>query len=749
MSQSFLKADRWSIYAYDKSHNELKLTENISMYNVFVDPKFIWDKERFIELFWPVAYTHLCEVNGMQKIDLQDCIKNLQIFTKKDLLPKNPEFFYMWPDLITDGSNFYDRTGYNTKMVNDLRIYNEQLETIMSWFSKEIAESLIKGALDRRIQIGIKEENYIWFFSNKNFLEELKSLDLKYINIRHDNYVYIIPNNISNVSRESVPLKNLLKKYGYLDSYSNFDRNFSPQENRYVKLLSNANPIVAQMVKNLKIEYFRERTRDNIPILHWLWLETYTTRYYPYGSFLSNVLWYVDKDWRPFYGIEQYFDDLLRGKDGKIIWRTSAWIGWVWANEFEIEDVINGNDVYLTVDIGIQKEVEMIAKKRQESLRADSVTILVYDPNNGHVKASANYPSFDPNNYNDAYLLMPLWPDHTYVTDNETYIDVPVYIRTWWETKLATTYDRKDIELKKYITRNIYGSQVFVDKNISMAYEPWSIFKAFTVAVWLDTDEIRLYDFYNDPGEVKVGQFTIKNADNKNCMWEKSFMNAFVYSCNIWMVRIVQAVWKNNFYNYINKLNFGKTTNIELAGEDPGFMDLVTNVSLARYLNNSFGQWLLTTPVQVAAAFGALVNGGYYIKPTILAGTMDKQTGKYLENKIQILGQVFRPETAEEIKDALFNIMEINPDYIRMMRLEWYTLWGKSWTSQISFRWRYMQWLWRTNASFVWLVTKENPEYVVVVQVRRPRATVWWTQTAGKIFSEVGKFLIWYSFIEK
>ena len=738
MSQSFLKAERWNILAYDKSHNEVKLTENISMYNVFIDPKYIWDKERFIEIFWPVAYTHLCETNGMEKVDKIDCIKNLEIFAKKDLLPKTPEFFYMGSWIVSDGYDTYDRTGYY-----------EQTEAILSGFNTWTAETLVRWALEKRVQMGIKEENYIWFFSNKNFLAELEWLELKYINIKYNNYVYIVPTKITNISREWAPLKKLLNKYGYLNNYPDFDKNFYQQEYRYIKLLSNVNPVIAQMIKDLKIEHYNETTKDRIPILHGLGLETFVNRYYPYGSFLSNVLWYVDKNWVPFYWIEQYFDDMLRGKDWKIIGRASAWIGGVGANEFEIEDVINGNDVYLTIDIWIQKEVELMAKKRQESLRADSVSILIYNPSKGQVKASINYPSFDPNNYNDVYTLKPLGVDESFIVDNDTYMDVPIYIISWGETKLATTTERTDLELKKYVTRNIFGPQVFVDKNISMAYEPGSIFKAFTMAIGLDTDEIRLYDFYNDPGEVKVGPYTIKNADNKNCMWDKSFMNAFTYSCNIWMVRIVQAVGKNNFYNYLNKLNFGQMTNIELAWEDPGSMDLVTVVSMARFLNNSFGQWLLSTPIQLAAAYGAIVNGGYYVKPTIIAWTYDKQTGKYHENKTQVLRQIFKPETAEEIKEALFMIMETNPDYINMMRVEWFTLWGKSWTSQISFRGSYMQGLGWTNTSFIWLVTKENPEYVVVVQVRRPRATIWWAQTAGKIFSEVWKFLIWYSFIEK
>ena len=737
VSKSLLKADRWSIYAYDKSKNEVKLTENISMYNVFVDPKFIWNKDRFIELFTPIVYKHLCEIKAMKKMEKVDCIKNLEIFARKDLLSKAPDFFYMWSGILSDWYYSYDWTGYY-----------DQRQSVFEGFSTWVAMQLIKNGLDKRIEIWIKDKNYIWFFSNESFLYELREIDLDYIIIKYDNYVYIDPDAVWSVSKDSVPLKNLMKKYQYMDSYTNFDKNFREQENRYVKLLSNANPIVAQMVKDLKVEYYKERTKDNVPILHWLWLESYDTRYYPYGNFLSNVLWYVDRHDQSFYGIEQYFDDILRGKDWKIIWRASAWIWNVWANEFEIDDVKDGDDIYLTVDIWIQKEIESIAQKWHKNLRADSVSVLVYNPINGHVKASINYPSFDPNSYDDVYTLQPLDIENGHIIDNETYIDVPVYIKTGGETKLATTYERVDIDIKKYIAKNIYWPQVFVDKNISMAYEPWSIFKIFTVGVGLDTDEISFYDFYNDPGEVKVGPYTIKNADNKNCMWEHSFMNALVFSCNIWMVRIVQAIWKNNFYNYLEKLNFGKLTNIELAWEDEWSLESVTTISLARFLNNAFWQWMLATPIQIAAGYWSLVNGGFYVKPTILAGIRDTETNRYYPNKTEVLKQIFRPETADEIKEWLFSVMEKNPDYANNIKVEWYALGWKSWTSQISYKWKYQKWVWWTNGSFVWLITKDDPKYIVIVQVRRPRRSQWWAETAGKVFSDVAKFLIWYSLIE-
>jgi len=737
-TQSSLQADRWSIFVYDKSNNPVKLTENISMYNIYVDPKYI-DKSRLIELLTPIVYEHLCVLNGMNYLEKIDCIKNIENFSLKDLLPEAPDFFYMGNGIVSEWYYTYDWTWYN-----------EQIQSILDNFTTWTAETLIKNWLDRKIQIWIKEQNYLWFFSNEDFIYDLTNLDLPFIEIKYKNYVYVIPSKVSNISKDESKLNAILKKYWYAASYPNLDKYFTPQENRYVKIVSNVNPTIAQKVKDLKSDYYDERTwAEKIPILHWLWLETFTTRYYPYGSFLSNILWYVDKNGEAFYGIEKYFDEELRGKNWKIIWRSSAWIWWVWANDFEIENVVNWDDIYLTIDIGIQKEIESIVKKWQQSLKADSISVLVYDPTNWQIKASAQYPTFNPNDYNDAYTLQPLSVDYAYIIDSDTYMDIPVYIKTWWQTRTAISTERTDVEQKKYIAKNIYWPQVFVDKNIWSAYEPWSVFKAFTVALWLDSDEISLYDFYNDPGEVKVWQYTIKNADNKNCMGEKTFMNAFVFSCNIGMVRIVQAVWKNNFYNYLNKLWFGKLTDIELAGEVKWTIDDVTSVSVARFLNNAFGQWLLATPLQIAAAYWALVNGWYYIKPTILAWYYNPVEDKYYENQTKIVSQIFRPETAEQMKNALFTVMEMNPDYIHIARVEWKTLGWKSWTAQIAYKWKYMQWNWWTNWSFVWLITKENPSYIVVVQVRRPRATLWWAQTAWKVFSDVANFLLDYSFIEK
>ncbi len=318
-------------------------------------------------------------------------------------------------------------------------------------------------------------------------------------------YVYVVPGKSLNTTRDRLQLQQMLAKHGYHQiTSSQISRAFERQLHKYVKLFSSANPQIAQDIKQLKQQYSSERSQDKVPVLHGVVLEPFSTRYYPYGDFMSNIIGYMDKNGDAYYGVEKYFNDTLKGIDGKIKGRASSWIGTVGANDFEVIDAKDGDDIILSIDVGIQKEVESIAKNYLEQFKADAISVVVYDPKKGQVKASVNVPTFNPNNYNDAYILKPLGQENSHVVDDLTYIDVPVYILSGGKYKLATLAERQDITLQKYLPTNTYGAQVFVDKNISTPFEPGSVFKAFTMAIGLDTDEIRLYDYYQDDGQVTV-----------------------------------------------------------------------------------------------------------------------------------------------------------------------------------------------------------------------------------------------------
>ncbi len=740
-SVSLLKAKRGGIFVYDKSKNPINLTENVVLYNIFLDPKYIGEKNKVISILTPVLYKHLCEYYGLKRIDKLQCIKNIEIFSESKILPLEPEIAYLWSGVIqSDYHQFKDMTGYTTMLA----------ETI-SGFTTEKAEYLIKKGLNEKIQIGTRKLNYLAFVTNDELIKTLENLNTNYIVIKDRNYIYINPH-IMTQSQEKQAIKrvsSILMKYGYPDIIDKLPKAFKAQENRYVKIASNANSEVAHMMSALKEKHYHEKFympgEGEVPILHGLGLEENIRRYYPLGTFLANTLGYVDQQGNPLYGIEEYFDDQLRGIDGEIEGRSASIFWWVGANEFEVKNVQHGDNVYLTIDVGIQKKIEDIAREGQKRYRADAVTILVYNPVNGEIKATASYPTFNPNNYNDAYLLKTVDPELAYTLDDETQVDIPVYIKTWGQTRLAKPQERIDTNIKKYIPRNIYGASVFIDKNFSSPYEPGSIFKVLTTAIGLDTDEIDLYDLYTDPGEVKVGIYSIFNADKKNCKGEMPFLDALIYSCNIGMVRIAQKLNRNMFYNYLQKLGFGKKTAIEVADEHAGVMKTASRISKVGYFNNTFGQGILITPIQMVSALWTVVNGGHYVKPTLIKWRENPNTGIYTPNKPKIIKQIFRPETSRQIRNALFAAMEKNPDYVKYIRMEGKHLGGKSGTSEIAYRGVYRKGAGRTNGSYIWVDNTENPQYVVLVQVRRPRTSQWWVQTAGKIFRQVVEFVLAYT----
>ncbi len=786
LREAKLVAQRWHIYVTDSSDKSLQLTENITLYNLFVDPEHISNKDHFISLITPVVYYHLCKINGFERVDKRTCIENIEDFTKETLIPEAPEVFYF-------GSGLYSEEHYTY----DWDSYNQEVDTIITTFSGQQAMALISEKLTERIKVGFREYNPLGFFSD-DLVDDLRELALPYVTIRYGNYVYIQPEKVSNPTIAKNILDPIFLKYDQGNVVEFLPKALEKQKHRYVRLLTDANPEIALLIKQLKIldfyrgkkekevylnklafefdffEYYRDILETIYSLdynpkvrylyrnthkeegykyikapqreLYGLWIEPYTKRYYPYNNFMSHVLWYINDDGKPYHGIEEYYHDILRWQNGKITWRSSAWVGQIGANDFEIDKVEHGQDIYLTVDPSIQRQVEQIAERFHKFFRADSLSVLVYDPYSGHIVSSVNYPNFNPNTYYEAYGLRPLTEFDEYVIDDNTHLDIPIYIKTGDRIRQAFSYERDDVTLPKYISNNIFGPTAFADKNITYAYEPGSIFKAFTYAIGLDSDEIDMYDLYDDPyGEVDVGQFTIKNADDK-CTGTHNFLFALQYSCNVGMVRIAQNITRYVFYNYIEKLGFGQYTNIELGWEDKWFVESVNKASDARFYNNTFGQWLLATPLQIAVAYWSFFNGGYYMKPTIVKKICDgTECQPVTAKKIR---RIFGEDIAEKMKESLLKVMD-NPGNQKFSFLEGYTLGGKSGTSQIAYKGKYRQWEWWTNGSFVWIVTEDNLKYVVVVQVRRPRQSQWWGETAGRVFKEVAEFLVGYDLIDK
>ena len=367
------------------------------------------------------------------------------------------------------------------------------------------------------------------------------------------------------------------------------------------------------------------------------------------------------------------------------------------------------------------------------------------EPDTWHITAMANAPTFDPNNYEEAYRLRPLTYNERSIIDDLTYIDIPVFLLSGEDLRQATVDQRADPNYQKYIFDNLLGPQDIVDKNIIFPYEPWSIFKALTLAIWVDSDSISMYEFYNDPGFVDIGPYTIANIASQ-CKWDNTFLHALAFSCNVWMVRIAQKMSKYVFYAYLKKLWFWEKTTIELAGEESWTLPDFNAISVARFFNNTFGQGLLATPLQMAVAYSALVNWGYYVQPTLVEAIYDPNKEHFQSLWQKRRKKIFKTTTSEQMKEALVHV--VNEWWLQKYKKEHLSIGWKTGTSEIAFRWKYQWGAWWTNWSLVGMITANHTKYVIVIQVRRPRNSPWWSDTAWKIFDYLANYLIAYENID-
>ena len=135
---------------------------------------------------------------------------------------------------------------------------------------------------------------------------------------------------------------------------------------------------------------------------------------------MSHILGFVDDQNQWHYGVEEYFQDLLWGQNGTIVWLAWQGIGAIWTNDFVIKPAIDGQDIVLTIDPVIQQMSEKLSQQYTKEFKADSISITIMDPRNGQIKALANYPDFNPNFPHREYELIALGYEQRAILDDIT-----------------------------------------------------------------------------------------------------------------------------------------------------------------------------------------------------------------------------------------------------------------------------------------------------------------------------------------
>ncbi|MEI6237251.1 MAG: penicillin-binding protein 2 [Candidatus Saccharibacteria bacterium] len=423
----------------------------------------------------------------------------------------------------------------------------------------------------------------------------------------------------------------------------------------------------------------------------------FSMRTYPQADMASQLLGFVNDDNIGQYGIEGYLDERLKGKSGleKAITDVRG-VPLAVNNDNILKQPIPGEDINLTIDIGMQKTAEDALKNGMERTKAVRGTVIIMEANSGAIKAIANSPTYDP-------------ADYQKVTDQS----------------------------------------VFSNMAVNMAWEPGSVMKPLLFGAAFTEGTANPDTSFYDPGFVIVDGSKISDSVNwgAQTMTLHDVINKSLNTGAVFVLKTlgdgdINEKARTTWYDYLsNHYLFGKKTGIEQSGESNGILGGPNEgygVSV-RYANMAFGQGITLTPIQLVAAYAALLNGGTYYKPS-LVNTTDKQ-GKIVPFKPTIVKQAVISATAgNQIRDLLQKSLEINN---KTAMRPGYILGAKSGTALIpDSKGNY-----RTdafNGVYVGYLGGDNVEYIILVRFDEPKtsASGFASGEAAKTWAEISNKLI-------
>jgi len=400
-------------------------------------------------------------------------------------------------------------------------------------------------------------------------------------------------------------------------------------------------------------------------------------RSYPETALASNVLGFVTRDGRGYFGIEEKYNDLLAGNP------VQVWVPTDPNKATEIPRVPNGTTLVLTINRDLQAKVESILDQALFEYGALNGAIVVMNPRNGEILAMATTPRMDLNNYNNYFSL----------------------------------YDD--------------GSQY--NRSIGTAYEPGSVIKILTMAAALDAGTVAPQTTFIDTGSIQVGGITIQNWD-RDAWGQQDMIGCLQHSLNVCMAWVSTQMGPQNFYGYMERFGLGHQTGIDLAGEAmgrlkvPGDSDWY-NVDLG---TNAFGQGVTVTPLQMLMAVSSVANDGKMVTPHVLYSML--RDGHQYNVPSQYAGSPISEQTAHTLNEMLAISLE---EESSGALLPGYRVAGKTGTAQIPTDFGYDPS--STNASFIGWGPADDPQFMIYVWLQKPTTSIWSSETAAPVFSQVAE----------
>jgi cell division protein FtsI (penicillin-binding protein 3) len=397
-------------------------------------------------------------------------------------------------------------------------------------------------------------------------------------------------------------------------------------------------------------------------------------RTYPQGALAGQLIGAVGTDNVGLTGIEQHYEDQLHGDDGHRRLVKDA-LGEA-VSIVETERAEAGEDMQLTIDAALQERVEAVMEDVATTVSPKGATTVVMDPRNGEVLALANYPRVDPNDIGSA---------------------------------------EEDARENRAVTT---------------AYEPGSTFKAFTVAGALQAGVIKPETRFDLPPELQVADRTIGEAHDRGYV-NLSTAEILAQSSNVGSAMIGLKLGSKPFDRWVRRFGFGSLTGADLPGESPGIVLRPREYSGSSLGNMSIGQGIAVTPLQMAAAYSALANGGVLHTPHVIAGETDEGT------------RVISERTSQQVATMLEGVLAAGGT-AEEASIDGYTIAGKTGTAEKPDLENGGYAEGKYFASFLGFAPAKNPQLMVAVMVDEPQGLYYGGEVAAPAFEKIMEFALPY-----
>lgn len=451
----------------------------------------------------------------------------------------------------------------------------------------------------------------------------------------------------------------------------------------------NKDHLLEQLKKNTFYEVLKRKlTAEELESLKKLnfpgiYLGKETGRYYPQEQLAAQTIGFLGGNGIGQYGIEGFYDNILQGREN--ILEKERGPGGYFINNFG-NPIKDGSDLILTIDYNIQFTAEKLLKEAKDNLSIEKGEIIVIEPNSGEILALANFPSFNPNNY-----------------------------------------------------QQIENLGIFKNSALQELFEPGSVFKSITMASALDQQKITPQTKYIDNGFLQIGKYTIHNYGNR--VWgQRTMTEVLEKSINTGAVFAQEQLGHELFLEYIERFGFFEPTGIDLQGEVFSQNKELRQGHEINFATASFGQGIEITSFQVVRAFAAIANGGKLLKPFLVKKIL--QNGNIIEKQPEIQNASVISEAAAS-QTTLMMISTIENGFSGRAKIPGYLIAGKTGTAQVPYEEKRGYYPDRTVQSFVGFAPALEPKFLILVKLYNPQ-TRSAEYSAVPIFRQLAKYIIDY-----